>query len=139
MKAFVVDAGEQQIVDDYIDGYPIYYIGRLINIVFAKTRGQARACATSEWNMNFTEKLSVKILPGEYDFPAGILSEYWSKNYRKEYDNLWNKVWHYAALKEKDHREFDCPDCHGDGCEECFEGKIVAHKDYDPEKVELDD
>jgi hypothetical protein len=136
MKAYVADAGEHYLVDDYIDGYPIYYLGRLINIVFAETRGKARAYAALEWNMDFTEPMSVKVLPGEYDISAGMLPEYWSKRYKKEYDNLWKKVWYYAALKDKDSKEIDCPDCSGDGCDGCFEGKIVVSKDYDPEKEE---
>jgi hypothetical protein len=139
MKAFLVDSGEHHIVDDYIDGYPIWYIGRLINIFFAETRGKARAYAASEWNLDFTDPMSIKVLPGDYEFPAGMLPEYWSRSYKKEYDNLWNKVWYYAALKDKDSKSIDCPDCNGDGCDECFEGQIVVSKDYDPEKEETDD
>lgn len=138
MKAFYVDAGEHQIVDDYIDGWPIWYWGRLCNIVFAKTRGQARAYAASEWNMDFTEKMSIKVLPGEYDFPIGMLLDWWGKNYKKEYDNLWNKVWHYAALKDGC-IEIDCPECGGKGCDECFEGKLAVDKNYDPEKEDIND
>jgi len=126
MKAYLVDAGFHTVIVDYLEEWPIYSEEGFIDIVFAESRGQARAIAAWEWDFDFTEKMSIKLLPGEWDFPKGMLPEWYEKDWKPEYEELWKRAWHIAALKDKNNKEIVCTECNGLGCEVCYQGKLVV-------------
>jgi hypothetical protein len=69
MKAFWIDAGYHDYIEEYIGGYPRYESAWFGGLVYAKTPAQAKHLFIQEHSGDFeyTDKMSIRVLATETD------------------------------------------------------------------------
>lgn len=84
MNAYFVDAGDQRVFQEYIAGYPRYETERECDVVFAETRGQAKATFLAEHHeVEWTEIESCRLIRRSVERERGIAASN---------DDLWDVV-----------------------------------------------
>lgn len=125
MKAYLIDAGDYEYAEDYVDHIKIPGYARAIGIVFAETPSKAwniffNDTENEYWKyLEYTERKSIRRLgKEEYDHPAGMLTE---KDYEPldeneipSLDSLGEILWS-MAYKLIGYKEQNCRWCGGTG------------------------
>lgn len=72
MNAYFLDAGDIEDYCEYIAGYPRYEYVRVVDLIFAETRGKARAVFCKSNELEFTYPISIKIIEKNITREEGI-------------------------------------------------------------------
>lgn len=74
MNAYLVMANDVRVLQEYIGGYPRYEIENLADIVFAETRGQAKATFAYRYrhDIEFIDVSSCLFFADGVDRPRGV-------------------------------------------------------------------
>jgi hypothetical protein len=66
-----------QVVVDYIDGWALTEDAYACGVYIAETRGQAKAMFCDEWDFEWTDKMSIRLLKTDVNHPCGRTFHFW--------------------------------------------------------------
>ena len=100
---FFIDAGDNEYVEEYIDGFPRYETARICELVVAETRGKAKSLflkhSKDTW-LEWKDKMKIwKISNDNLGFKAGVISQ-GLHNYEDKNDPI-SILWEAVAVKER--------------------------------------
>ena len=89
MNIYGVDVGDIEYIEmiDYEANVGFSYTNHEVCIVAAETRGQARAIATHNFNLEYTDKVSIRLLEKGVDRRIGLICD--GVHYEEEYYLWW--------------------------------------------------